>query len=107
MGHVLNGQGIHPCNAKVEAFQNALAPSNITKIRAYLGLLNYYYRYLRNLPSVLAPLHDLLNKGIPWSWNASHQKAFDTFKQQLCSETVIVVQMPNGHIQLKRVLASL
>ena len=39
---------------------------------------------------MLAPLHVLLKKGIPWSWNASHQKAFDTSKQQLCSETLLV-----------------
>ena len=34
--------------------------------------------------------HDLLKKGIPCSWNASHQKAFDTSNQQLCSETLLV-----------------
>ena len=39
---------------------------------------------------MLAPLHDLLKKGIPWSWKASHQKAFDTSKQQLCSDTLLV-----------------
>ena len=74
----------------MEAIQNAPAPSNVTELRAYLGIINYYHRYLRNLSSVLAPLHDLLKKGIPWSWNASHQKAFDTSNQQLCSETLLV-----------------
>ena len=39
---------------------------------------------------MLAPLHDLLKKGIPWSWKASHQKEFDTSKQQLCSDTLLV-----------------
>ena len=39
---------------------------------------------------MLAPLHDLLKNGIPWSWYASRQKAFDTSKQQLCSETLLV-----------------
>ena len=85
LGHVLCGEGIQPCTAKVEAIQNAPAPSNVTELRAYLGLINYYNRYIRNLASVLAPLHDLLKKGIPWSWNA-----FDTSKQQLCSETLLV-----------------
>ena len=90
LGRVLSGQGIQPSTAKLEAIQNDPAPSNVTELRAYLGLINYYHRYLRNLSSVLAPLHDLLKKGIPWSWNASHQKAFDTSKQQLRSETVLV-----------------
>ena len=39
---------------------------------------------------MLATLHDLLKKGISWSWNASHQKAFDTSKQRLCSCTLLV-----------------
>ena len=90
LGHVLSGQGIQQCTAKVEAIQNAPPPSNVTELGAYLGLINYYHRYLRNLSSVLAPLHALLKKGIPWSWNASHQKAFDTSKQQLCPETLLV-----------------
>ena len=52
---------------QVEAIQNAPAPSNVTELRAYLGIINYYHRYLRNLSFVLAPLHDLPKKGIPWS----------------------------------------
>ena len=76
LGHVLSGKGIQPCKAKVEAIQNAPAPTNVTELRAYLGLINYYHRYLRNLSTVLAPLHDLLKKGIPWSWNASATEGF-------------------------------
>ena len=41
--HVLSGQGIQPSTAKVEAIQNAPAPSNVTELRAYLGLINYYH----------------------------------------------------------------
>ena len=49
LGHVLSAKGIQPGKAKVEAIQNATAPTNVTELRAYLGLINYYHRYLRNL----------------------------------------------------------
>ena len=52
LGHVLSGQGIQSCTAKVEAIQDDPAPPNATELRAYLVLINYYHRYLRNLSPV-------------------------------------------------------
>ena len=42
-GYEINGQGIKPVEDKVEAIQNAPVPENVTKQRAFLGMLNYYH----------------------------------------------------------------
>ncbi|XP_041350683.1 uncharacterized protein LOC121369695 [Gigantopelta aegis] len=44
LGHVISEQGIQPCDAKVKAVYHAPVPTNITELKAYLGLVNYYHR---------------------------------------------------------------
>lgn len=41
-GYIINGNGIKPVAAKVEAIQNTQAPGNVTQQRAFPGMLNYY-----------------------------------------------------------------
>ena len=56
LGYCIDKQGLHPTNEKVKAIKEAPAPKNITQLKAYLGLLSYYSRFLPHLPSILAPL---------------------------------------------------
>ncbi len=49
LGHRVDSTGLHPLSNKVEALQKAPAPRNVTELKAYLGLLNYYHRLLPNL----------------------------------------------------------
>lgn len=65
------------------------APENLTQLRSFLGLVNYYNRFLPNLASELKPMHELLEKGRKWSWNESQQKAFEKAKSLITSDTVL------------------
>ena len=48
-GYEINGHGIKPVEAKVEAIQNDPVPENVTQLRAFLGVLNYYHRFLPDI----------------------------------------------------------
>ena len=52
---------MRPNIKKVEAAIAAPAPTDVTQLRSFLGLMNFYGRFLPNLSSVLAPLHKLLH----------------------------------------------
>ena len=67
-GYVINGRGIKLVEAKVDAIQNAPVPENVTQLRAFLGMLNYYHRFLPDIATVLEPLHKLLRQGTKWCW---------------------------------------
>lgn len=62
LGHKINASGLHPLTKKVEAIAEAPEPQNVSELKAYLGLLNYYHRFLPKLSTLLAPLHTLLRK---------------------------------------------
>ena len=69
LGHVIGEHGLRPTQDKVQAVLAAPEPKNVTELKAYLGLLNYYGRFLPNLSSTLAPLYQLLNKNTHWHWS--------------------------------------
>ena len=56
LGHVITDKGIHPTKAKVLAVQNAPVLQDIVQLKSFLGLINYYRKFLPDLLSLLAPL---------------------------------------------------
>lgn len=60
LGHRIDAQGLHPLTEKVKAIQEAPKPNNVSELKAYLGLLSYYSKFLPNLSTTLAPLYSLL-----------------------------------------------
>ena len=64
--HCITKDGIFPTMAKVRAIKEAPAPKDEQMFRSFLGLLNYYGKFLPNLSTKLAPLHSLLEKGKGW-----------------------------------------
>ena len=46
LGHIIDKDGLHPVPEKVRAITDAPAPSNVSELRSYLGMLQYYARFL-------------------------------------------------------------
>ena len=90
LGHRIDQHGLHPLKEKVQAMQDAPSPSSVTELRAYLGLLTYYSKFLPNMASVLAPLYKLLRKDTPWKWTEAEEKAFCASKDLLTSSALLV-----------------
>lgn len=100
LGHKVEATGLHPVHEKVQAIKEAPTPSNVTELKAYLGLLNYYNKFLPNLSTVLAPVHKLLQKETKWQWSEAQQAAFDKSKEMMQSAEVLVHYDPEKDIVL-------
>ncbi|XP_045183417.2 uncharacterized protein K02A2.6-like [Mercenaria mercenaria] len=90
MGHLVDEEGIHPTDDKVEAVMKAPVPTDVGTLKSYLGLLNYYGSFIPNLSTMLHPLHQLLRKGAKWEWSAECQEAFDRSKDELSGTGVLI-----------------
>ena len=90
LGHIIDGEGLHPSKSKLNTIQNAPLPTNVTELKSFLGLLNYYHKFLPNLSTELAPLHQLLNKGVNWKWTKEHSDTYQHAKDLLQSSQVLV-----------------
>lgn len=90
LGHNVDATGIHPVPENVQAVKDAPTPTSVTELKAYLGLLNYYNRFLPNLSTLLAPLHKLLKKDVAWSWEEKHtRKLFGDLKRLQSSQVLV------------------
>ena len=64
LGHQISREGLQPTMEKVRAITLAQRPANINQLRAFLGLVNFYGKFMKNLSTLLAPLYKLLRKGV-------------------------------------------
>ena len=53
LGHRISARGLHPTSEKVKALNNAPTPTNVTQLKSFLGLLNYYNKFLPSLRPLL------------------------------------------------------
>jgi len=90
LGHVIDAEGLHPTDDKLRAIRNAPSPKNVVELRAYLGLLMFYSRFMPNHATVLAPLNRLLKADVTWQWNKPEQDAFEASKKLLCESQTLV-----------------
>ena len=98
LGHRVDAEGFHPVEAKVKAIQEAPAPKNPTELKSFLGMLNFYGKFIPNLSSILDPLHSLLRKDVVWKWEVEQQEAFDKAKTQLQSSDALVHYDPEKEL---------
>ena len=100
LGYTIDQKGIHPFKGKVEAVKAAPNPKNLTELKAYLGLLTYYGKFLPNLANVLAPLYQLLRKDVKWNWGDQEQQSFNKSKEMLTSTALLVHYDPTKPLVL-------
>jgi len=68
LGVVIGPRGVKMQKKKVEGVLNWLAPRNIKEVQKFLGLANYYRRFIKNFAKIAAPLHVLVRKEQKWKW---------------------------------------
>ena len=85
---------LHADEDKLEAIVKVPKPHNVQQLRAFLGLLNYYGKFLRNLSTVLHPLNRLLCQHVKWEWTVACQEAFDKAKLLLTQSNVLTHYNP-------------
>jgi len=84
----------------LEAIRLAPTPRNQKQLRSFLGLLQYYGKFIPNLSTTLNPLNELLRKDIKWRWSAAAEKSFKEAKELLTSASVLAHYDPKLPLRL-------
>ena len=90
LGYRVDADGLHAIDKKVEAIRNAPAPANQQQLRSFLGMVNYYAKFVNNYSTITHPLHELLHNDAKWKWGKAQQNAFDELKDKLSSAPVLM-----------------
>ena len=86
---VVDRDGIHPSPRKVQAIQEVPVPENPTELKSFLGLVNYYRRFIPDMATLAHPLNYLLVQNTPWKWSKQCQEAFQKLKGILQSAPLL------------------
>ena len=100
LGHRISAKGLQPLASKVQAIRDAPTPTDVSQLRSFLGMLNYYGRFLPDLASILAPLHELLRSSRKWSWEEPQRKAFKEAKELLTTSAILTHYDPGKALLL-------
>ena len=100
LGHKIDAKGLHTRPEKIAAVVNAPQPRTVSKLRAFLRMVNYYRKFIPNLFTLLQPLYMLLRPSTPWKWMAVCDKTFRQAKKAIMSTSVLAHYDPKLPITL-------
>jgi hypothetical protein len=83
LGHIVDKQGIRPDPKKIEAVQTWPVPKNVHDVRSFLGLVNYFCKFIEHYFEIAVPLTNLARKANAWECTGRCQDAFEKLKQKL------------------------
>ena len=90
VGHVVGHGLVKMDPEKISAVRDRAIPKNPTEVRSFLGLANYYRRFIRDFSKIAGPLHDLTSN-TKFEWTEKHDKAFNELKARLTEEPVLIL----------------
>ena len=89
LGHMIIPTCLGVQQAKVDALQKIPTPVDVPRLCAFLGLVNYYRRFVKIFSLIAKPFNTLTSKDQPWTWGREQQLAFETLKQKLGAALVL------------------
>jgi len=99
-GHGIDSHGLQKSPERVKAVLKAPRPCNVAEMRSFLGLVNYFNKFLPNLSTVVHPLNQLLENNRQWKWTEQCDKAFHDVKEMITSEQVLTNYDPSLPLRL-------
>ena len=88
-GCLYNANSVHLDLGKVNAVHALPAPTNITELQEFLGLVTYLSPFIPGLSTLTAPLRELLKKDTNFSWNRTCDITFEQVKKAVISDTTL------------------
>jgi len=89
LGVVIGPNGIEMEAEKVNGVLSWPQPKNMKDVRKFLGLANYYRRFIKDFARVARPMNMLTWKDEKWRWEEAQQKAFDELKRVFTTKPVL------------------
>ena len=90
IGHTVSEKGVKTNKKKIAEIENASEPKSVTQLRSFLGLTNYYRRFIKNYSIIAAPLYAATTGSEKQvMWNEACKNSFINLKKALCEAPVL------------------
>ena len=98
LGHILSATGIWPLPSKTHAIQNMNPPTTPKQVRAFLGLVGYYRKFIRGFAKIAKALTLLTRHQVKFEWTPEHQEACHAIEGSHSSGTHPTLPKPKQDI---------
>jgi len=95
LGHIVSSKGIQPDPAKVKVIRDWPELTSVHDVQSFLGLANFYRKFVHGFAYIATPLTDLLLHQKPFKWTESEQEAFAQLKTMLTTAPVLALPDPS------------
>ena len=89
LGHILNTKGIKPLPPKTQAIKNMHPPQMPKQVHAFLGLVGYHRKFIKNFAKIAKPLTLLTHQQAKFKWTPTHHNAFLTLKESVIQAPIL------------------
>lgn len=89
LGHIVSPDGIAPDDDKISAVRDFPRPHNVKAVRSFLGLANYYRRFVKEFAKIAAPLNQLPRKDHKFVWTDACETTFKALKEALTNAPIL------------------
>ena len=98
LGHILSITGIQPLPSKTYAIQHMNTPTTPKQVRAFLGLVGYYRKFIRGFAKIAKPLTLLTRQQVKFDWTPEHQEAFIHLKEAIVQTPILPLPQPQQNL---------
>ena len=89
LGHILSATGIQPLPSKTHAIQHMNPPTMPKQVRAFLGLVGYYRKFIKGFTKIAKMLTLLTRQQVKFKWTPEHQAAFVHLKDAIVQAPIL------------------
>ena len=100
LGHQINKNGLQPTDKHIKAIKDAPPPENVNMLKSFLGMVNFYLKFIPRSGDILKPLYNLLKNDANWTWNDKCNAAFKQIKEILAKKPVLANYNPKLPLKL-------
>ncbi|KAF9744818.1 Retrovirus-related Pol polyprotein from transposon 17.6, partial [Nosema granulosis] len=90
LGHTISYNKIKSHMEPAEGFKNYKKPSNIEELRRFLGIVNYYRKFIKNRAQKSEPVSKLLRKDVAFVWTDSQDLSFELLKKEILGDKCLM-----------------
>jgi len=101
LGVVISPRGVEMQKEKVKGVLNWPAPQNVKEVQKFLGLANYYRRFIKDFARLAALLHVLVRKEQKWKWEREQEEVFERLKVVFITEPVLAIPDINREMRVE------
>ena len=89
LGHLISAEGVRIDPSRTQSIRGFPTPRNVKDVARFLGMVNFFQKFVPNLAQIAAPLNALRKKGVRFQWGEAQASSFEQLKLAIANPPVL------------------